>query len=107
MFCSRKADGRTRRILYAPPKFFGEHNNKFEHRISLSYNLKKCYDLGHLSFSLKGANQINMSKLDRRLRMLQTKFGDHPSIISVGNDVQRFFYFHNVALAALKKGQSN
>jgi hypothetical protein len=26
------------------------------------------------------------------LRMLQTKFGDHPSNISVGDDVQRIFY---------------
>jgi hypothetical protein len=25
--------------------------------------------------------------------MLQTKFGDHPSVISVGNDVQKSFYF--------------
>jgi hypothetical protein len=66
---------------------------KFEHRISLNNNLKKCNDLEHLSFSLNGANQINMSKLEDYLRMLQTKFGDHPSIISVENDVQRFFYF--------------
>jgi hypothetical protein len=29
-----------------------------------------------------------MRKLDKR--MLQTKFGDHPSIISVGDDVQSF-----------------
>jgi hypothetical protein len=39
------------------------------------------------------------------LRMLQTKFGDHPSIISVGDDVQRFFLF--LALAAPERGQSN
>jgi hypothetical protein len=39
----------------------------------------------HLSLSLNGADQIYMSKFDA------TKFGDHPSIISVGNDVQRFF----------------
>jgi hypothetical protein len=44
---------------------------------------------GYLSFSLNGANQINMSKLDKRdyLRMLQTKFGDLPSISSVEEDV--------------------
>jgi hypothetical protein len=34
-----------------------------------------------------------MSKLDKRLPNDGTKFGDHLSIISVGNDVQRFFYF--------------
>jgi hypothetical protein len=42
-------------------------------------------------------NQINMSKLDillkDYLRMLQTKFGDNPSNISVGDDVQRFSIF--------------
>jgi hypothetical protein len=27
-------------------------NIKFEHRISLNYNVKKCHDLGHLSFSV-------------------------------------------------------
>jgi hypothetical protein len=27
------------------------------------------------------------------LRMLQTTFGDHPSIISVGNDIQGFSIF--------------
>jgi hypothetical protein len=43
-------------------------NIKFEHRISfINHNLKKCHDLGHLSFSLNGAKQINMSKLDKRL----------------------------------------
>jgi hypothetical protein len=46
----------------------------------------------HLSFSLNGANQINMSKLDERLPNNATKFGDHLSIISVRN-VQRFLYF--------------
>jgi hypothetical protein len=55
--------------------------------------MKKCHDLGHLSFSLNGANQITMSKLDKRLPNNATNFGDHLSIISVGNDVQRFFYF--------------
>jgi hypothetical protein len=39
------------------------------------------------------ANQINMSKLDKRLPNNATKFGDHLSIISVGNDVYRIFYF--------------
>jgi hypothetical protein len=34
-----------------------------------------------------------MSKLDKRLPNNATKFGDHLSIISVGNDVQSFFYF--------------
>jgi hypothetical protein len=67
-------------------------NIKFEHRISLNYNLKKCHDLEHLSLSLNGANQINMSKLDKRLPKNDTKFGDHPSNISVGDDVQKFFY---------------
>jgi hypothetical protein len=52
--------------------------------------LKKCHDLGHLSFSLNGDNQINMSKLDKRPPNNATKFGDHLSIISVGN-VQSFF----------------
>jgi hypothetical protein len=54
---------------------------KLEHRICLNNNLKKCHDLGHL------ANQINMSKLDKRLLKNATKFGDHLSIISVRNDV--------------------
>jgi hypothetical protein len=66
---------------------------KFEHRICLNNNLKKCHDLRHLSFSLNGANQINMSKLDNRLPKNATKFGDHLSIISVGNDVRRLFLF--------------
>jgi hypothetical protein len=35
--------------------------------------------------------------------MIQTKFGDHPSITSVGNDVQiKVFLF--LALAAPKRG---
>jgi hypothetical protein len=37
-------------------------------------------------------------------RMLQTKFGDHPSISSVGEDVERFFLF--LALETPKRGQS-
>jgi hypothetical protein len=52
--------------------------------------------VGHLSFSLNGANQINISKLAKRLPKISknaTKFVYHPSIISVGNDVQRFSYF--------------
>jgi hypothetical protein len=43
-------------------------NSKFEHRISLNNNLKKYHELGHLSFSLNRVNQINMSKLDKRLK---------------------------------------
>jgi hypothetical protein len=66
-------------------------NVKFEYRIYLNNNLKKCHDLGYSSFSLNGANQINMNKLDKRLPKNGTKFSDHLSIISVGNDVQRFF----------------
>jgi hypothetical protein len=62
---------------------------KFEHRICLNNNLKKCHDLGYSSLSLNGANQINMSKLDKRL----PKFSDHLSIISVGNGVRRFYIF--------------
>jgi hypothetical protein len=39
--------------------------------------------------------QINMSKFDKRLpKIRQTKFGDQPSIILVGDDIQRFFYFN-------------
>jgi hypothetical protein len=68
-------------------------NIKFEHRICLNNNLKKRHDLGHLSFSLNGAKQIIMSKLDKRLPKNDTKFGDHLSIISVGIDVQKFFNF--------------
>jgi hypothetical protein len=36
-----------------------------------------------------------MSKLDKKNypRMLQIKFGDHPSISSVGEDVERLFFF--------------
>jgi hypothetical protein len=49
--------------------------------------------MGHLSFSLNNANQINMSKLDKRLAKNATKFGDLLSSISEGNDVQRLFYF--------------
>jgi hypothetical protein len=45
----------------------------FEQRICLNNNLKKCHDLGHLSFSLNGANQINISKIDKcYLKMLQS-----------------------------------
>jgi hypothetical protein len=50
---------------------------KFEHRICFNNNLKKCHDLGHLSFSFNGANQIKMSKLDKRLLKNATKFCDH------------------------------
>jgi hypothetical protein len=67
--------------------------------------LKKYHDQGHLSFSLNGANQINMSKFDKRLPKNATKFLDHLSIISVENDVQRFFLF--LALVAPKRGQLN
>jgi hypothetical protein len=77
-------------------------NIKFEQRIYLNNNLKKCHDLGHLSFSLNRANQINMSKLDKRLPKNATKFGDHLSIISVGNDVRRLFIF--LTLVAPKRG---
>jgi hypothetical protein len=56
---------------------------KLEHRICLNNNLKKCHDLGHLSFSFNWANQINMSKLDKRIPKNATKFDDHLSIISV------------------------
>jgi hypothetical protein len=54
--------------------------------------LKKRHDLGHLSFSLNRANKINMSKLDKRLPNNAIKFGDHLSIISLGNDVQKFLF---------------
>jgi hypothetical protein len=56
-------------------------NIKFKDRICLNNNLKKCHDLGHLSFSLNGAYQINMSKLDKKQPKNATKF--HLSIISV------------------------
>jgi hypothetical protein len=46
-----------------------------------------------------------MSKLDKRLPNNATKVGDHLSIISAGNDVQRFFLF--LALVAPKRDQSN
>jgi hypothetical protein len=52
-------------------------NIKFEHIICLNINLKKCHNLGHLSFGLNGANQINMSKLDKRLSKNATQFGDY------------------------------
>jgi hypothetical protein len=68
-------------------------NIKFEHRICLNHNLKKYHDLGYLSFSLNGANQISISKLDKRLPRNGTTFGDHLSIISAGNDIRRFFLF--------------
>jgi hypothetical protein len=68
-------------------------NTKFEHRICLNNNLKKCHDLGYSRFSLNGANQINMSKLDKRLPKNASKFGDYLSIISVVNDVRSFFLF--------------
>jgi hypothetical protein len=48
---------------------------------------------GAFKLSLNRANQINMSKLDTRLPKNATKFGDHLSIILVGNDVQMFFNF--------------
>jgi hypothetical protein len=42
----------------------------------------------------KRANQMKISKLDTRLPANATdKFGNHPLIISVGDDVQMFFYF--------------
>jgi hypothetical protein len=34
-----------------------------------------------------------MSNLEKRLPNDATTFGDHLSIITVGNDVQKFFYF--------------
>jgi hypothetical protein len=34
-----------------------------------------------------------MSKLDKKPTNATDKVGDHPSIISVGDDVQRLFYF--------------
>jgi hypothetical protein len=37
--------------------------------------------------------------------MLQTKFGDHPSISSLDIDVLKVFLF--LALGAAKRGQSN
>jgi hypothetical protein len=46
-----------------------------------------------------------MSKLDKKLPKNATKFGDHLSIISVENDVRRFFLC--LALLAPKRGQSN
>jgi hypothetical protein len=46
----------------------------------------------HLSLSLNGANQIYLSKLDKRLPKNAAKFGHHLSIISVGNDVQNIFF---------------
>jgi hypothetical protein len=52
-------------------------NFKFEHRVCLNINLKKCHDLGHSSFGLNGANQINMSKLDKIQPKNATNFGDH------------------------------
>jgi hypothetical protein len=55
--------------------------------------LKRCHDFGHLSFSLNGANEINMRKLDKRLPKKATKFGDHLSTISVEDYVHRYFYF--------------
>jgi hypothetical protein len=56
----------------------------------------------YLSFSLNGAYQINMNKLDKRLPKNATKFGDHLSIISEENDVRRFFLF--LAIVAPKRG---
>jgi hypothetical protein len=41
----------------------------------------------YLSFSLNRANQINMSKFDKRLPKNATKFGDLPSISSVEIDI--------------------
>jgi hypothetical protein len=61
--------------------------------------------MGHLSFSLNGVNQINMSKLNKRLPKNATKFGNHLPIISEGNDVQMFFLF--LACVAPKRGQSH
>jgi hypothetical protein len=77
-------------------------NIKFEQGICLNNNLKKCNDLGHLSLSLNGDYQIDMSKLDKSLPKNATKFGNHLSIISVGNDVRKFFLF--LALVAPKRG---
>jgi hypothetical protein len=68
------------------------------YKICLNNNLRKCHDLRYLSFSFNGAYQINMSKLNKRLPKNATKFGDHLSIISVGNDVQF------LALVAPKRG---
>jgi hypothetical protein len=53
----------TRHNCFSVLEFF----IKFEHRICLNNDLRKRHNLGHLSFSLNSANQINMSKLDKRL----------------------------------------
>jgi hypothetical protein len=54
---------------------------------------KNAIDSGNIRFSLNGANQINLSKLDKRLPLNAKMFSDHLSIILVWNDVQRFFHF--------------
>jgi hypothetical protein len=55
----------------------------------------QCWKLSivNIFWYLIRADQIYMSKLYKRLHNNASKFGDHLSIISVGNDVQRFFYF--------------
>jgi hypothetical protein len=69
------------------------HCQYFLTYICLNNNLSKSHYYGNLSFSLNGANEIDISKLDKRLPKNATKIGDHLSIISEGNDVQRLFYF--------------
>jgi hypothetical protein len=55
--------------------------------ICVEIDIKRYFYL-ELLRPLKGANQNNISKLDKRLiRMLQTKFGDHPSISCVEIDI--------------------
>jgi hypothetical protein len=54
---------------------------------------------------LKRAYQNHISTLDKKNypRMIQTKFGDHPSISAVGDDVNVFLF---LALETPKRGQS-
>jgi hypothetical protein len=63
---------------------FGDHLSI----ISVGNDVQRFFFYFKLYWPLKGANQINVSKLDKRLpKMLQIKFGDHPSISSVEIDV--------------------
>jgi hypothetical protein len=56
--------------------------------------VKKCHDLGHLSFSVNRPIKLIWTNLIKDyLKMLLTKFGDQASITSEKEDVKRYFYF--------------
>jgi hypothetical protein len=83
-------------------------NIKFEHRLSLNYNLKKCLGaFERFSGPYKGPMKLIWANLIKDYRrMLQTKLRYYPSITSVEEDVLMFFFLF-LALETPKRVQSN